>query len=179
LAKERTSAEPAPGPPVGYKPAQLLHWLQSTLLDVTAQHKEKFQLNLLRSYVALWEEVDALKLASGDAFLKWDAFREKIRPQAGAGREENLGFKSKENLKEAVRLLHELGVLLWYDNRPDCEELADRVFIRPEWVVDLLKPIVGHELQRQYLRISEAKLGPAWVGKSPEQMEAYRNELIR
>lgn len=127
------------GNPMGegwvYNPEELLSGLRSTVLGLVAQHERQFQLHLPPSYVGLWERVESLKVAGSDADLSWGEYRDRMR---GA-----CGFKSEENLKEATRLLHDIGVLLWYDKRPDCLELANRVFIRPDWVLDLLKPIVG------------------------------------
>lgn len=155
----------------------LLGILQESLLELATapQHRGKFQLNLPESYVALMEKVEKLKVDGSTAgYLKWDVYKARMLDA-----ETGCGFNSEDNLKEGTRLLHDLGVLLWYYDRPDCPQLADRVFIRPAWVVDLLKPVLGHDLLIQFLPASKDLMGPGWEGKNGEEAENHRRYLIR
>ena len=51
-----------------------------------------------------------------------------------------------ELLNRAMLFLRARGAVLYYDHVP---ALRDRVFIRPQWLVDVIKELVRHDLQEQ------------------------------
>lgn len=150
---------------------------------------KRFQVDLPGSYVLLMEAVEKRKSGIGAApYLDWEAFEEELLKPSG--------LETKAAFQTATQLLHDLGIVLWYDEtRGERYEdgqlaqdpkgwggLSQRVFLDPQWVVDLLKPILGHQLEEQFLPIpvDRAKWGPYWQRfMSLEEAQRHREDLIQ
>jgi len=52
-------------------------------------------------------------------------------------------IRNQQTLLLALRLFKDLGLIVWLE---DVEALRERVFIRPQWIVDVLKAIVRHDM---------------------------------
>jgi hypothetical protein len=154
-----------------------------------AQEK-RFQIELPASYVKLMEAVERRMMSAGAApFLDWEDFEQEMLATSG--------LLTEAAYRTATQLLHDLGIVLWYDQtRGDryadgqlaqdpkgSGGLAQRVFLDPQWVVDLLKPILGHRLDTQFQQLSEDRT--MWTSRwqeecaSIEQAVNWRMEMIK
>ena len=52
-------------------------------------------------------------------------------------------FSNQDKLEAALELLHNTGYVLWYRNIPT---LNDIVFLSPQWVVDMIKSVIRHDM---------------------------------
>lgn len=52
-------------------------------------------------------------------------------------------FSKPEQLHNALKSLHEIGYVLWYH---DNELLRDIVFVDPQWVVNMIKTVIRHNM---------------------------------
>ena len=55
-------------------------------------------------------------------------------------------FSKAEELHIALKSLHEIGYVLWYE---DNEMLRDIVFVDPQWVVNMIKTVIRHNMFRE------------------------------
>mmetsp|Transcript_15472 Transcript_15472/g.18054 ORF Transcript_15472/g.18054 Transcript_15472/m.18054 type:complete len:1172 (-) Transcript_15472:66-3581(-) len=52
-------------------------------------------------------------------------------------------FRTKRELENALSLLHDTGYILWFKN---IAFLRDQVFVSPQWVVDMIKSVLRHNM---------------------------------
>ena len=57
-------------------------------------------------------------------------------------------------LRRALLFLRATGEVLYYEQLPG---LADRVFIKPQWLVDVMKELVHHDLDTQLHEMSSGE----------------------
>ena len=82
---------------------------------------------------------------------------DELRAKAGVKHEDDA------TLRLALSLLHDLGVVLWYEHSV---ELNDVVLTKPEWVVDLVRSVFRHDLFERR-ETGKAKAGTLYDLKSP------------
>ena len=176
--------DPAPPPSVDISAV-------SAAIAELASTDTRFRMSLPTSWLSLLEAVDRVANESGLPYLVWEEYSRKMLPilsspggglEGGAGEGEGRGEAS---LRTATLWLHDVGIVLWYHEDP---RLRTRIFLRPQWVVDLLKPILGHELIEQFDAIPAdlTKLSPSWPGCDPAlgvdsqraQLEKHRLDMI-
>uniref|UniRef100_W5LWH4 Si:ch211-210p4.6 n=1 Tax=Lepisosteus oculatus TaxID=7918 RepID=W5LWH4_LEPOC len=56
----------------------------------------------------------------------------------------------KDDLKDILRYLHRIGIIMWYEDIP---ALIDTVFVKPSFLIALFKTIVRHDLENQLKKI--------------------------
>lgn len=54
-------------------------------------------------------------------------------------------FEDEDEIDHALELLHLVGQMLWYRGN---NQLMDRVFVSPRWVVDITKALIRHDMFR-------------------------------
>jgi len=57
--------------------------------------------------------------------------------------EQNSTIENRETIHVALRLFRDMGLIVWLE---DMDALDETVFIRPQWIVDVLKAIVRHDM---------------------------------
>lgn len=165
---------------------ECLSCIRDVLLELATE--ARFRIELPRSYVELMAAVEKRKRAlSAFPYMDYEAFRTEMLAPAG--------LVSEGGAETATQLLHDLGIVLWFNRseryadgqqaqvRRSWGGLAQRVFLDPQWVVDLLKPILGHQLEHQFQPIPDAqeKWGLYWRErfKSRGEAEEHREYLLR
>lgn len=141
--------------------------------------EECFQIELPASYVQLMAAVEKKKFgADAVPYMDWAAFRDEMLVPAG--------LVSEESAEVATTLLHELGILLWFQPKQRFggaqapAELSRRVFFDPQWVIDLLKPILSHSDENQFLPPSNdlADWGVHWAREYRFDVEAAHQHRL-
>ncbi|XP_043915068.1 malignant fibrous histiocytoma-amplified sequence 1 homolog [Protopterus annectens] len=71
------------------------------------------------------------------------------------GKKEKLGKVEKEVLKDILRYLHRTGLIVWYE---EIDMLANKVFVKPGFLIELFKTIIRHDIEKQLKNIPVAIL---------------------
>jgi GTPase SAR1 family protein len=173
-------------PQVVTRSEECLGRIRDVLLELATE--ARFAIELPKSYVELMAAVEKKKRAiQAFPYMDYEVFRTEMLVPAG--------LVSEGSAEAATQLLHDLGIVLWFNRseryadgqqaqvRRSWGGLAQRVFLDPQWVVDLLKPILGHRLEHQFQPIPSAQenWGLYWRErfKSRREAEEHREYLLR
>jgi GTPase SAR1 family protein len=162
-------------------PEEYLRRIQNELLRLAKE--ECFQIELPASYVQLMAAVEKRKFGvEAVPYMDWNAFRDEMLVPAG--------LETEESAEVATTLLHELGIVLWFKPNQGSGDahapagLAQRVFLDPQWVIDLLKQILNHREDKQFVPPSDnpTEWGPYWAreyASNKEGADQHRLKLIK
>ena len=81
-------------------------------------------------------------------------------------------FSNQDKLEAALELLHNTGYVLWYKNIPT---LNDTVFLSPQWVVDMIKSVIRHDMFTN--RIDALKSVTDVDGMSAKELEEAKRRF--
>jgi hypothetical protein len=131
---------PSSGPPDSSRASDGLSELRKRLVKLVVKNQGLYVQTLPSSWVVL---IDAVKQYQQEAASRstacnvpWKTWKDYIRFVEGAGCD-----LKDDDLSTATHILHQFGILLYYDQEP---ELKDLVFLNPQGVVDVLQMVVEH-----------------------------------
>lgn len=110
----------------------------------------------------VWKTLDTLDLPH----VSWSALESTF-----AGDTPGVATLEPGLIRRAMLYLRSTGDILYYDH---IESLRDVVFLKPQWLVDVMKAMVHHDLARQLQVLDESQLG----GLDVRQVQLWGAEFL-